>query len=76
MDRRILFAEQSKDWAIFDLMPQQVHVTPRNDTIGHVLSICCECSPKIIIEGEGALLVNHNAIDGRILLEDLDDQLN
>ena len=76
MDKNILFAKPLKTWAVYDMMPQQVHVAPNADMIMHELAISCECNPRVEIEGEGVLFVNHNAIDGRILLEDLQDQQN
>jgi hypothetical protein len=47
------------------------HVVPLNDIIEHELSSTCECSPNLEVLDNGELLITHNAIDDRTLLEQL-----
>lgn len=49
------------------------HIIPIADTREHIHDIICHCKPRII-ESNSQLIANHNAYDGREIVEEFNDK--
>jgi len=52
-----------------------VHVVPQDDTKPHTLDLHCECNPRKEVAAKGHLVVIHDAFDGRVVLEQVEELL-
>lgn len=52
-----------------------IHITPVNDTQEHEKTTTCKCHPRII-ECASEIIVVHDAFDGRLVVEIVNDLLN
>jgi hypothetical protein len=59
----------SKRWRVRELSDEDIHVLPVNDLRVHLEIRTCWCKPTFWEAPDGELVIMHNSVDGRELIE-------